>query len=179
MNAENNPVNEPADFLPARNQEEGRNQEERRKSEERAKEDIPEYTDEANRRRAKMAVGLKTIDASILVISLIGSVNWVFSGGEEDNIKRLLFCLFTVGAYQLISFSLQLPVKDHRSGLLRRIYGQILRYFFFIGVITIPVFIFFLYAALVVTPLMAAYYTILSVAETVELWKIPYVLKTS
>ena len=112
---------------------------------------------------------LKIIDATIQVIMLVFFIIKGFA--NEGYISDVLFpAYFIVGGYQFTSCMVQLPYERgrHATGA-RGVYQKMLIWLAVLGIATIPVFIFFLYVLLFISPLLAIFYTWLSVAETIKL----------
>ena len=83
---------------------------------------------------------------------------------------NLLYAYFITGGYQLFSCLVHIVFRvNQQKGAPRFIYHRILIGLIILGLLTIPVMIFFLYFLLFAAPFIAVFYTIFSISETIKI----------
>jgi hypothetical protein len=83
----------------------------------------------------------------------------------------MIAAYFWIGGYQVASCLVQLIARFNQRGpgSLRMLYQKMLLSLVVAGIICLPFFMFFLVALLIVSPIMALFYTGLSIRETVKI----------
>ncbi len=103
-----------------------------------------------------------------LIDFITGTVLVIFFtvAGILYNDDRFIYGYFITGGWQLISMFIHLALRDHyirTSG--RKIYEKILFWLLITGILTIPLFILYLYLLLFISPFLAVYYQLMSYDE--------------
>lgn len=111
---------------------------------------------------------LKLADATIQLLFFPGFFIYACIN-KDPSFDFLFIAYFTVGGYQVISCLAQLPYRSQPISFGRSFYQKALLAVVIAGIVMLPFFIFYLYALLVVSPLMAVFYTGLSISETMKI----------
>jgi hypothetical protein len=112
---------------------------------------------------------LKVTDVVVQVGMLVFFPAKAILNGE--GMDTIIYAYFWVGGYQFTSCMAQyLAGYNQQANSSRALYQGILRWVVAIGIISVPLYMFFLIGLLIFSPLMALFYTGLSIRETVKIF---------
>ncbi|HSC37340.1 MAG TPA: hypothetical protein VLD19_05705 [Chitinophagaceae bacterium] len=89
---------------------------------------------------------------------------------KYEGVDMILYAYFCVGGYQFTSCLVQFIARyNQRADGSRALYQSMLLWVTVTGIITLPFYMAFLIALLLLSPLMALFYTWLSIRETIKI----------